>query len=195
MIKTTSILIQELREYSNPLSKINRMVSQGEFFPIIKGLYETDAGVPAHYLAGSIYGPSYISFEYALAFYSLIPEAVYICTSATFQKRKVKKYETRFGLFSYRDIPSEAFPYGIDIREENGYAFLIAAPEKAICDQLYKISPVANQKELERLLFEDLRIDRADFEKLNINNMIELTSKYHSTNLNLLRAYLKGKCK
>ena len=195
MIKTTSILIQELSGYRNPLSKINRMVSQGRYFSIIKGLYETSAETPAHYLAASIYGPSYISFEYALSFYSLIPETVYACTSATFQKRKLKRHETPFGLFTYRDVPNEVFPYGIDIHEENGYVFLMAAPEKAVCDELYKISPVANQKELEQLLFEDLRIDSADFAKLNISNMIELAAKYHSTNLNLLSAYLKGKSK
>lgn len=42
MIKTTSILIDELHRYSNPACKIGRMVKNGEIFPIVKGLYETD---------------------------------------------------------------------------------------------------------------------------------------------------------
>ena len=48
----------------------------------IRDRYETDRNVPAYLLAGSIYGPSYISFEYALSRYGLIPEAVYAVTCA-----------------------------------------------------------------------------------------------------------------
>ena len=66
-----------------------------------RGLYETDRNAPAYLLAGSIYGPSYISFEYALSRYGLIPEAVYAVTCATFEKKKKKKYETPFGTFTY----------------------------------------------------------------------------------------------
>ena len=167
------------------------MVKQGEYIPIIKGLYETNKNTPPHYLAASIYAPSYLSFEFALAYYSLIPEAVYACTSATFNKRRIKKHVTPFGLFTFRDVPAEAFPYGINIHEEGEYVFHIASAEKAICDQLYKIPPIGNQKELLSILFEDLRIDESEFNKLNYDNIIKLTPKYHSTNLELLGSYLK----
>jgi len=42
---------------------------------IIRGLYETDKNTPGYYLVGSIYGPSYLSFEFALGYHSLIPKA------------------------------------------------------------------------------------------------------------------------
>ena len=113
MIKTTAMLLEELREYGSPKSKLARMAERGECFPITRGLYETDRNAPAYLLAGSIYGPSYISFEYALSRYGLIPEAVYAVTCATFEKKKKKKYETPFGTFTYRDVPSEAFPLGL----------------------------------------------------------------------------------
>ena len=58
-------------------------------FKIINGLYETNSNTPAHLLAGSIYGPSYISFKYALSFYGLIPEHVTTITYATFDKKKI----------------------------------------------------------------------------------------------------------
>ena len=58
---------------------------------IRNGLYETEANTPSYLLAGSIYGPSYISFEYALSYYGLIPERVTTITCATFNKRKEKK--------------------------------------------------------------------------------------------------------
>ena len=97
MIKTTAMLLEELKGYGSPQSKLARMAERGECFPITRGLYETDRNAPAYLLAGSIYGPSYISFEYALSRYGLIPEAVYAVTCATFEKKKKKKYETPFG--------------------------------------------------------------------------------------------------
>lgn len=182
---------QEFKDYASPNQKIKRMVTAGHLIPIRRGLYETDKNTPSHLLAASIYGPSYISFEFALAYYGLIPEATYTCTSATFGKLKMKKYDTPFGLFTYRDVPSEAYPYGILPCEENGYGFLIATPEKAICDQLYKMPPVANQKEIEQLLFENLRMDESEFQKRNVDDMTELSNKYHSTNLKHFAAWLK----
>ncbi len=81
-----------------------------------------------------------------LAYYGLIPEAVYTVTCATFEKKKKKKYETSFGTFTYRDVPPEAFPLGIRLIQEGDYFYRIAEPEKALCDQLYTISPVPNIK-------------------------------------------------
>lgn len=85
MIKTHSMIIDELSEYGNPKTKLGRMVNEGIYTPIIRGLYETDAKTSGYLLAGSIYGPSYLSFEFALSYYSMIPEAVHVYTSATFK--------------------------------------------------------------------------------------------------------------
>ena len=75
MIKTTNMILAELSSYTNPKAKLSRLVKEGTYIQIVRGLYETDRGVPRHLLAGSIYGPSYISFAYALGFYGMIPEA------------------------------------------------------------------------------------------------------------------------
>jgi predicted transcriptional regulator of viral defense system len=195
MIKTTAMLVEELKEYVNPTAKIRRLVDSGELVSVVRGLYETDADIPGYYLAPIIYGPSYLSFEFALAYYSLIPEAVYNFTSATFEKKKAKQYETPYGTFTYRDVPSEAYPIGIVLHSENGYGFQIASPEKAICDELYKISPVSNRNELESLLFEDLRIDREQFSKLNMTYLFEIATFYHTQNHKLLKAYLRRRIK
>ena len=106
MIKTTAMLMNELKEYVNPTAKIRRLVDGGKLVPIVRGLYETDGNIPGYYLAPIIYGPSYLSFEFALAYYSLIPEAVYNFTSATFEKKKEKQYTTPYGTFTYSDVPS-----------------------------------------------------------------------------------------
>lgn len=195
MIKTTKMLVEELKEYVNPTAKIRRLVDNGELVSVVRGLYETDASIPGYYLAPIIYGPSYLSFEFALAYYSLIPEAVYNFTSATFEKKRTKQYINHYGTFTYQDVPSEAYPVGILLHSENGYGFQIASPEKAICDQLYKISPVRNRNELERLLFEDLRIDREEFFNLNMSDLLEISARYHTQNHKLLQVYLGRRMK
>lgn len=191
MIKTTAMLLEELREYSNPRSKLFRLVKQGRYTPIIKGLYETDKNIPAYLLAGSIYGPSYLSFEYALSYYGLIPEAVYTITCATFEKKKKKKYDTSFGTFTYRDVPSEVFPLGLNVLQEKEYFYRIAIPEKAICDELYTMAPVANMKELLNLLTENLRIEKTELKRLDLSVIEELSDKYHTTNIKKLYSLLR----
>ena len=91
MIKTSAMLMDELKNYANPTSKLRRLVEKGELFSVVRGLYETDRNVPGYYLAGSIYGPSYLSFKFALGYHSLIPETVYQLTSATVEKKKQKQ--------------------------------------------------------------------------------------------------------
>ena len=191
MIKTASMLIQQYNTYANPAAKIARVVKSGDLIPIIKGLYETDRTIPGHYLAGIIYGPSYLSFEFSLAWHGLIPEAVYTFTSATCGKKRKKQYTTPFGVFTYRDIPTPAFPYGTKLYEENGYGFVISSAEKAVCDYLYTCSPCANRKELRQVLFDDLRIDYEAFRNTDVYEMMELAGLYHTTNHRLLISLIK----
>ena len=191
MIKTTAMLLEELRGYASPKTKLSRMVKKGECFQITKGLYETDRTVSPHLLAGSIYGPSYISFEYALSYHGMIPEAVYTVTCASFDKKKKKRYETPFGVFTYRDVPSEAFPLFVELHQEGDYWYRIATPEKAICDELYCKSPVGNLNGLAEMLFDDLRIDESELKKIKLETIIELSKKYHSTNIRKLISLLR----
>ena len=195
MIKTTKMLLEELNEYANPTAKIRRLVKSGDLVSIVRGYYETDRNIPGYYLAPVIYGPSYLSFEFALSYYSLIPEGVYNFTSATYEKKKNKSYETPFGTFTYRDVPSEAYPLGVILHSEDGYGFQIASAEKAICDQLYKISPLRNRSELENLLFEDLRMDQEEFFSLNMEDFYEIANCYQTQNHKLLQAYVRRRIK
>ena len=191
MVNTTAMLLQQYHSYVNPAAKIGRMVKNGDLIPIIKGFYETDRTVPGYYLAGIIYGPSYLSFEYALAWYDLIPEAVYTFTSATCNKKRKKQYNTPYGVFTFRDVPVAAFPYGTELHEENGYGYVIASAEKAVCDLLYTCSPCLNRAELRQLLFEDLRLDEKAFRNADLNEMGKLAGLYHTTNHRLLISLLK----
>ena len=191
MLKTHLVLLDELKSYASPAKKIERMVKTGELTRIVRGLYETDPHTPGYLLAASIYGPSYLSFEFALAHHGLIPEAVHQFTSASFDKKRAKQFETPFGVFSYRDVPEEAFPCGVQPLTENGYSYRLATPEKATCDELYKLSPCANLAELEQLLFENLRIDRQAFLGLDLAEMEQLAALYQTKNHKLLRSWLR----
>ena len=191
MFKTTDALLMELSNYANPKTKISRMVKNGEIIKIKRGLYETDPCIPAYLLAPLIYRPSYISFEYALARYGLIPERVYACTSATFGKMRSKLFNTPLGIFSYRDIPREAYPYGKHWIQEEPYDYYIATPEKAICDTLYEKPPVGSVKALREMLFDDMRIDEEAFAALDAEAMIKYAVYYCAQNNKLLTRMLK----
>ena len=163
------------------------MVNQGKIVKLTKGLYETDKTTPRYLVAGAIYGPSYLSFDFALSYYQLIPETVYTYTSATFKKKKKKQYTNDLGTFTYQDIPELVYPYEIQLLKEGDRYYYMATPEKALCDKLYSLKPVRSQKEMYKLLFEDLRIDVDEFEKLDINKINQLSDLYHCTNLKLLK--------
>lgn len=191
MIITNEIAKNKYDEYSNKDTKLSREIKEGNLFKIINGLYETDANTPGYLLASSIYGPSYISFEYALSFYGLIPERVTTITCATFNKKKKKQYDTDFGIFTYRDVPASVYPEEIILKEENNYSYQIASPEKALCDKLYTLAPLSNYSNLENMLFKDLRIDEEKFNKLNVDKIVKLSQLYHSNNVKLLAKYMR----
>lgn len=193
MILSFDDLAFKFREYVDVKGKIRREVEAGRLVKIKKGLYETNPDTDGKYLAGIIYNPSYISFEYVLSKYSIIPEAVYnTYTCATFRKRRTKQYSNHFGTFLYRDIPEAVYRFGIDLVVENGYSYQIAVPEKALCDKIYTISPVGSIKALEELLFEDLRIDEDMlFNELDKDSICWLCPLYKSTNLDFLARFLK----
>lgn len=193
MIITTDIVKARLSDYANKNNKISRDIRDGKLHKIVNGLYETDINTPGYLLAGSIYGPSYISFEYALSYYGLIPERVHVITCATYGKKKKKKFNTSFGIFTYRDVPVLAYPEEIILKEENGYTYQIASKEKALCDKLYTLKPLKNYKNLEDMLFIDLRIDKDEFDALDIEKIERLSILYHSTNIQLLAKYMRRK--
>lgn len=191
MIITSDLAKSNLIGFSNKDTKLSREVKNGKLIRIVNGLYETNPNTSPYLLAGSIYGPSYISFEYALSSYGLIPEGVYVITNATFSKKKKKIFNTFFGTFTYRDVPKLAYPEEIILKEENGYSYQIASKEKALCDKLYTLKPVRNLTNLRKLLFDDLRIDEDIFESLDIKKIEKLSNLYHSTNVKLLAKYMK----
>lgn len=119
---------------SDKRGKIARMIGSGELISLRRGLYATRRDLNPLCLAASVYGPSYISFETALSYHGLIPEAVYEITSATL--RRPAEFRNPFGRFRYRRVPEKVYPIGIERIVETGIPFLIASSTKALCDRI-----------------------------------------------------------
>ncbi|MDZ7292708.1 MAG: hypothetical protein ONB44_06680 [candidate division KSB1 bacterium] len=121
-------------------NQLSRWQKQGLLVQLKKGLYllnrEDRAIQPSRFfLANQMVFPSYISLESALAFYHIIPEAVYQVTSVT--TGKPVQYDTPEGTYSFRHLKKSLF-FGFDtIRDEAGFAVMMAAPEKALLDFFY----------------------------------------------------------
>ncbi len=192
MILTTKELLEKYKNYSNPKDKIKREIDSGKFYKVNRGIYEDNINVEGYLLANVIESPSYLSFEYALSKYGLILEQVKVYTSATTLKRHNKYISNIFGNYYYTDIPVDVWNMGIIIKEENNYTYMIATPEKALCDLLYKKPQVTSVKQLKELLFDDLRIDEEDFSKLNKEAIISICDYYKRKNLKILKKMLLG---
>lgn len=186
MIITTSMLKKRYSEYSNPLDKIKRDAQKGVIYRLTNGIYETNPNTNPYLLASSILSPSYLSFDWALSFYGLIPERVAAITSASLNVRKNKTYINYFHRYEFSDIPVSAFSEGLTYIEEGDYIVKIATKEKAICDSLCKWRVVRNINDLKELLFIDKRIDIDEFMTCDFKLMLRLAALYRKTNLDLL---------
>ena len=185
-------LMDHLRDYASPRAKLTQMIKSGEIIKIRRGLYVWPA--PALFslktLANKIYGPSYISFEFALSYHQMIPERVEMITCASRAKNKSKTYITPVGRFFYASIPASVYPYGIMRKEAADGPFLIATPEKALCDTLSKTTPpVASLKRLSILLFEDLRIDADALASLQAMDIMFLAPLYRDKTVALFMKF------
>ena len=139
------------KEYSNIYQKINNECKKGILVKIKRGLYTDDLYNDKEVIANICYNPSYISFEYALSYYGVIPEFVSTFTSATFGKKNNKIYHMKDSTFDYRSVPDEVFPMGILImKNSKGISYKIASKEKALCDLLYSKYPVRSIKDLNK---------------------------------------------
>lgn len=158
-------LVTLLRDYRFPKDKIAAMEKQQQLIRIKKGLFvvaqqEGTSPIFRELIANHLYGPSYVSLESALSYHNLIPERVYRVRSVTM--KRFKMYDTPLGVFEYRTVSPEYFSIGIQQQvTQDNTAFLIASPEKALCDLIVLSSGLRLQssKAVKIYLEENLRID------------------------------------
>lgn len=190
MIQDTSELLYKYKEYKVPYQKIKSLIEKEELLPVKRGLYETDPEIPGYVLANDILGPSYLSFEWALSYYGMIPERVHTYTSASFDLKKNKKFENVFGIYTYQDVPKQVFPFYYTREIVNNRSFNIASREKALCDLLSTLKPIRGLKDFEDYLFDGMRLDEDIFEELEFDKIRRIAPMYHKTNLNQLIRFI-----
>ena len=159
------VLLPLLAGYKRPNDKIARWLASGDLIPLRKGLYvlgqswrKNPLSLPL--VANVLFGPSYVSLEFALSAYGLIPESVAVITSVT--TRRGREIDTPLGLFSYVHLPVSL--YGMDVRmaqNPDRTSYLIASPTQALCDLVVLSGRLqANSaKAMREFLFEDMRIE------------------------------------
>ncbi len=121
-------------------NQLARWRRQGLVLRLKKGLYvlnkeDRKINPSRPFIASQLLSPSYLSTEYALSFYDFIPERVEDVTSVT--TKKTTTFLNDFGTFHYQHIDVACFVGFKETKDDNGYPFFIAEPEKAIVDFLY----------------------------------------------------------
>lgn len=179
-----------LGNYSNPDDFISRLVKAGELIRLKNGFFLiaekiAESSVPYEQVANLLYGPSYISFEWALSYYKMIPEGVYVVTSSSAAKSRL--FNTPVGVFDYTYLSHHRYAIGIDQKENAAGRFLIATPEKALADLIHLKSKKLEGRDLLVDLIEGRRMDEADLKNLNKGHLLEIADAYRSkTVMNLI---------
>ena len=142
--------------------QLSRWVKEGKLHRLKKGVYmlapvyrETEA--PALAVSEALYRPSYLSLEWALSHYGLIPDTVGSFTSVT--TLKTARFNNFLGAFIYRHVqPRYFFGYLLHEKPER---YSMATPEKALMDFIYLSLPAKTPLTADALL-ENYRLQNLD---------------------------------
>lgn len=169
---TTSIIESLYPELKSAEKKVVWLEKNGYIIRLKRGLYVINPDYSGNTLsneliANHLYAPSYISMSTALRYYGLIPEAVYTYQSMTVKHSR--SFQTPIGNYNYKFLAREAFSVGVKSVQSGDYAFLIASPEKALCDLIANSSKVNLRylTDVENYLEHDIRMDMEEFYKFD----------------------------
>ncbi len=186
------------KSVSNVNDKIANLVKSGELIRLKKGFYTFSKAyltrpIDLISVANTLYSPSYVSFDYALSFYGMIPERVSEITSATSKNEKL--FDTQIGRFSYKKTLLQAYSLGVDwFYDENDGGRFIATREKALCDKIRYDRGIGTltQNAMLQYLKYDLRLEITT--PLDNRLIEEIATAYRSKNLKTLAQLVyKGK--
>lgn len=178
--------------------KARRLEADGTIIRLKKGLYvasphATGKVLNRYLLANHIYGPSYVSLQTALRYYGMIPEQVHLIQSVT--TKHSRSFDTPVGCFIYENCVAEYFSVGVKPIKEDDLTFLMASPEKALCD-LINYSKGVNlrfMKDVGTYLEEDIRFDMDALTDMDISIFEACASSSRKTqNINTLIKFLKN---
>jgi len=179
-------LMAQMPGESHPRRKLQELKKKGYLIRLKKGFYVfskefINRDYSPQIVANLLYGPSYLSLEYALDYYQLIPERVENFTREITQKNK--NFQTPIGNFTYQHLAVSLYPFCVHLEKTaDARSFLIATPEKALMD-IFTLkfdnsnSPVL--ADIRAALEEDLRIDMDVLRKIiNKKNLLQMKPYY-----------------
>lgn len=178
VIPSSDVVREDQAEYQVTRNQLSRWVKKRVLVPLRKGMYafkpEEDASAPEIlYIANRLYEPSYISLEYALSLYELIPEYVSIVTSVT--TRKTMSFKNALGNFSYQHVVCRAFRGFRQEKQAHDRPVFVAEPEKAVLDFLY-LNMSKLREDFEKALIGSFRFQ--NLETLDPARVMELSKCY-----------------
>lgn len=188
-------LLQALRHYKKPRDAITRLLQNGSIIRVKKGLYTFGKNyqrgvICKESLANLLYGPSYISLEYALSFYGLIPERVEQISSMTPLRSKL--IQTPIGAFDYVHLHLKKMAVGVTLIErDQRHRFLIATPEKALADRIAFHKNLTTSEDVYSFICEGLRIEEEDLSQLQIPLLKNIEKIYRNPAVTHLTQLIK----
>lgn len=163
------------KENWSPMSKIAFLQRNGTLVRLRRDLYlclpEEGAGTYSRELvANHLLHPSYVSYETVLSRAGVIPERVTLLKSSSMKRSKV--FDNATGRYEYIQVPEAYFPIGLTRQKtEEGYFYLSATAEKALCDLIVSSSNlrIQSMKTMRSYLEEYLRADWDIISEMNLS--------------------------
>jgi len=179
--------------YRNKAAKVASLLRRGEIIQIRRGLYTFAAPLrretlASGLLANRIYGPSYVSEDFALSYHGLIPETPAVVTSMAMGRSR--EFITDFGIFSYRYCRSHAYPIGVIAVGEGQNRYLLATAEKALFDKALYDQRFAGD-DPESYLLADLRMDLDKIKQFD-KQLLALLAPFMCGRLRKLQQFLEA---
>ncbi len=190
--KTAQVLIDKRGD--NLDKKIQRLLNKKYLINLKKGLYVSKVYLNkidninnySEYIANQLRKPSYLSLDYMLSKYNLIPEIINVWTSIT--KKSTRKYENYLGNFVYKNVKEELFCGCKKIKVGN-YEIYRADKSKAMFDFLYLKSNLSN--DLKNELEKGLRLNWNVFSEKDIKNFEKYAQKADSKKMSRILSIIK----
>ncbi|MFM2393935.1 MAG: hypothetical protein RLZZ546_1917 [Bacteroidota bacterium] len=171
---TQSILAESMVDYSRPNDRISFLIEKRELVHLARGFYtiknHSQQNLYLNYnAANTMYGVSYISKYSALSYFNLLSEGVFTVESMTL--KRPREINNELGRFTYSHTSEAVFHIGIKSINVNSFCtFLMASPEKALCDIIWstKSLPISSLKDMVYFLEEDIRFEMDFFTNANV---------------------------
>jgi hypothetical protein len=167
--------------YKAPLKALESLSRRGILMRLRRGHYALVDSFDPLVAANLIYGPSYISFETALAHYGLIPEATELYISVV--DGRPTEMQTPAGIYSYISQSRSLFALGRDLEITPNRALSIASREKALLDTIARAnlrSASAHPKDVLEYVIDGLRIEESDLKSLALRKLKQLAPLYRN---------------